>query len=299
MNLDELLASGWERHATLPAEVSLELEENCALVHDARAAASFLVLSNHTMGDHLGDWPRAQALALRLAPMVPLANESPSVLMSLALAQAMNGRWVTTQTHIADIVRLGDEDAAAVLAKFQVQLARSLASANDLDSSSMLYHSALALGRLEKGRASERSIAITSNNLATDLLDRAQRTYEQDVLMHEAADAAYEFWSRCGTWVNVERALYLLALVHNALGACALAREKAEEALALIAANGEEKVDEAFLRLALADALRQAQERGRYEEELRRADDLAAAFADDGLKGWFQDARSKMIRASA
>ena len=55
-----------------------------------------------------------------------------------------------------------------------------------------------------------------------------------------------------------------------------------------------ERYDEAFTHLALAHSSRLLGERAPYENHLRRADELAQAFADDGLTRWFTDERSKV-----
>jgi hypothetical protein len=73
--------------------------------------------------------------------------------------------------------------------------------------------------------------------------------------MTAAADAAHEFWMKIGTWVHDERARYLKALVANALGKSADGLVHADAALAIIAANGEQPVDWAFLTLARSRSL--------------------------------------------
>ena len=64
--------------------------------------------------------------------------------------------------------------------------------------------------------ASDRAVAITSNNIANDLLRAENRTLDQGAMMQSCAETAHRYWTKCGTWVNVERAYYLLALVANA-----------------------------------------------------------------------------------
>ncbi|MDP2307547.1 MAG: hypothetical protein Q8P18_16085 [Pseudomonadota bacterium] len=66
--------------------------------------------------------------------------------------------------------------------------------------------------------ALHRSIAMTGNNLAVSLEQRVQRSPEEDTLMLRAAQVARVFWGRAGTWLNVERAEYRLAMTRLGRG---------------------------------------------------------------------------------
>jgi hypothetical protein len=112
-----------------------------------------------------------------------------------------------------------------------------------------------------------------------------------------AAEAAHAFWLKCGTWVNEERALYLRALVANALDKPAKALVHADAALVLIAANGGEAVDAAFLNLARAHALQLAGKPGAGAEALEVADAAAAGWDDADLKDWYAAERARTTGA--
>lgn len=64
--------------------------------------------------------------------------------------------------------------------------------------------------------------------------------------MRQAADAAHVYWLGCGDWTNDERALYLKAMVANAIDDPSTALRLAERALDIIAEHGGEQVDETF-----------------------------------------------------
>ncbi len=295
MNLDNLISSGWSRHADHPEEVATELESQVELVAEAAQAGGFLGLANHTIGEHLGDWPRAKKLASQIVERHPQTKDLTGGLMSLALAHYMAGDWVAALARQADIVRLSGDSAAVIQIKLYAQVTNALLAAGDYAQGVPLYSAVLELARTKGEAASDRSVAITSNNLASGLEELTERTPEQTALMLQSADAAFEFWKRCGTWVNTERALYLLVLVCNAAGKPDEARRHAEEALSVIAENGEEKADEAFIRLALANAYRLLEKRSDYEVELARADELAQGFDSDAMKSWYASARAKVL----
>jgi tetratricopeptide (TPR) repeat protein len=290
-----LISSGWSRHADHPEDVAAELESQVELVVEAAQAGGFLGLANHTIGEHLGDWPRAKKLASQIVERHPQTKDLTGALMSLALAHFMAGDWVAALARQADIVRLSGDSAAVVQIKLYAQVANALLAAGDYAQGVPLYSAVLQLARTKGETASDRSVAITSNNLASGLEELTVRTPEQTALMLQAADAAFEFWKRCGTWVNAERALYLLVLVCNAAGKPDEARKHAEEALSVIAENGEEKDDEAFIRLALANAYRLLEKRADYDVALARADELAAGFDSENMKSWYASARAKAL----
>ena len=92
---------------------------------------------------------------------------------------------------------------------------------------------------------------------------------------------------------NSERADYLLATVYNALGRGPEAREYARRGLKTIATNGEARVDQAFLELALAKACKLAGEREEQSLAILRATALADEFGDEGLFNWFNNELKK------
>jgi hypothetical protein len=294
MPLDELIKSGWARHAEDPEGVAQELESHKEAIGEAGQAAAFLGLANHTIGEHLGDWRRAQRLADQIMTEPPHSPEMGGALLCLALAHLMAGDWPEALALAALITASGHESGAVVQIKLSMQAAKALFSARETARGAHLFRSALDLARARHEPSADRTVAVLCSNLASDLLERPERSADETGVMQSAALAAREFWGRCGTWVNTERALYLLALVNNATGDPGAALAQAEEALQTIASNGEERVDEAFIRLALADSYRLLGTIGHAHKELHAADALAAGFPSEGLKSWYADQRAKL-----
>ena len=140
-------------------------------------------------------------------------------------------------------------------------------------------------------------MAVTNNNLASELVEAENLDAAQTRLMLNCATAAHTFWKRCGTWVNEERALYLLALAHNRAGDHQVGLEHAQAALDVIAANGDERVDEAFIRLAAADAHQGLSDAESATEFLAAADELVEAWSDESLVAWYQRDRKRVAGA--
>lgn len=288
MTLDELIRQGWADHAHKPADVAERLEAHVDLVQDDNGAAGFLNLAGHVIGDHLGERERATRLceaAIRRLPSPP--GTGPC--MFLAVARALSGDEAGAQAARA---QAGDDPTLDM--RIGLLVAQGLMHGGDWEAAAALYAEQMAAAeQFPEGHAGERACAIVSNNIASEALGLPRRTAAQARLMEQAAMAARTYWLRVGTWVNDERADYLLTGVHHALGNHAQARSYAERGLATIAANGEEKVDEAFLHLARARACRDLGDRDAHAASLERARSLAGEFQGDGLVSWFQDEWAK------
>lgn len=292
VTLDELLDAGWADHDSATAAVSERLEANVALVIDADGAARFMHLANHAVGDHGGD--RARALRLCRAAVVRAGAEpGTAALVQLAVACTMAG----DAAGAGEAQRLVGE-AEAIAVRVALLVAQSHMHAGRWDLAGPMYVDAIARAEaLPPGHEAERAAAAVSNNLASELLERATRTPEQDAWMDRAAHAARTFWLRIGNWVNDERADYLRSMVHTALGRPAEGRACAERGLATIAANGNEPVDEAFLHVARARACRDLDEPGAHAASMISAQALAAEFDADLLRAFDGAARGARYTA--
>ena len=137
-------------------------------------------------------------------------------------------------------------------------------------------------------------MAVANNNLANDLVECEDLDSTGSRLMVACANAAHIFWKRCGTWVNEERALYLLALVHNRLGNHQAGLQAAQSALDVIMKNGEEPVDEAFIRMAAGVAFIGLSDVESARVQLATADALVESWPDESLVSWYQSERAKV-----
>ena len=106
--------------------------------------------------------------------------------------------------------------------------------------------------------------------------------------------ASHRFWYRAGGWVEQERSEYLLALTYNALGRFEQAEAAASRALNIIEANGEERVDRAFIHVEAARAARKLGKQEASENSLEIANRLASEFNEDGLREWFDQCSKRM-----
>jgi hypothetical protein len=253
--LETLLEAGWAYHDKDSERLAGELEAAAGRDVAPGLLTGFLHLATHTIGEHLGDWPRARRLAERVLDARSPTTETAMAWARLSVARLLAGEPVLAVAAELDCLRAADKGAMGALIETRFMLIAALVGSGRAGEAAKLYETAMALARGAGEEAPARAIAVASNNLAAELVEAQARSAAEDALMAAAADAAHEFWRRCGDWVNEEKALYLKALVANALGRPGAALAHADAALAIVAANGPRPGDAALLRLARAEAL--------------------------------------------
>lgn len=295
MDIKELVNGGWGRHDKESEALARDLEAHYALAETAAQVGAFVQLANHTIGEHLGDWARACALAEKVMANREDSHELAGPYGALAVAQYMSGKLADALASEAHAVRLTDMEKVSVVVRIRALVTSALLGSKRLDEAVKVYDAALSLARAQDEKlACDQALAITSNNIASELSEKPERTEAEDALMLKAAEASKEFWIKCGTWVNEERGDYLLAIVHNRLNQPDKALEHAAKAIEIIQANGEEEVDEAFINLAMAKSFQLKDDREHYDQAMARAQELADEFKDEGLKTWFNETKAKV-----
>jgi tetratricopeptide (TPR) repeat protein len=251
--------------------------------------AAFLLL--HVIGEKLGSWAEAADLleALRRG-----RDDAPlAVLAHAAAAAQLAGRSPNPALDV--LAATGGATEARTLVDLSVLGWRP--PADNREFAAELERLANESQRIDPNGPLNQRLATGFNNTTSALLDRATAPVATAIApaLRAGADAALRFWKAAGTWVNHERALYLRALVGNRVGDFAPARDDCRQALAIIAANGAENVDRAFLLLQLAAALLRLGERAEGQATLDEARGAAAAWNDDGLRAWFRQEHDRMF----
>jgi len=293
--LDILLYDGFDHHAAGAEHYASELEAAAQAEVPPKHLLQFAKVAVHTVGEHLGDWPRARRLADRLLSGRPPDAETAKAWGHLYVARLLAGDGAgAAQAEIAFCTGVGADFRAAIV-EMKFMLVAALVGSGRAAEGAALYQGALDLARTLGDAAPHRAIAVAGNNLATELLEAKSRTADEAELMRRAAAASHEFWLRCGDWLNDARGDYLEALVANVLGDAAAALGHADRALALIAANGGAAIDETFLHLARANALRLAGDDEASVAELELSDNDALGWDDEGLVSWYVEERTRTI----
>lgn len=297
MELDELINGAWGRHETETEAVAKELEEHVGLVADPGHAAAFSAVASHTVGEHLGDWGRAGRLIDAAVDGLEDDAALTSSLILLGVAREFAEDADGASEAFERARALAGDDAVV---EVRTHLARASAYMGVGTSSDLLRAHGGAMevvGSMSDTRSVDRLVAIISNNAASHLMELTELSREEADGMLRIAAAAKDAWTRAGAWVNHERADYLMALVHNRISEWSDGLAAADAGLSTIAANGEEKIDEAFLQLARAHALAGLGEDAGRDGALQTADAIASDW-DGGLKAYYDSQRERSLVAS-
>lgn len=247
--LARLLFHVGAEHLGRPAQVLPVMKALLARATGADARA----LWRFTAAAHLclGDGPAADAAEAQAADGSGLPRASDRGAIHALAAAAQVG-----QSKIADATRLFAEALAA--ASYGPERSDPLA----------------------------RALAVTSNNLASALLERPARDAAEDRLMLQAGEAARRFWAIAGDWIHVERAEYLLALLAAAVKDGPRALAHARTVIAMCEENKADAMERFFANECLARAAHAAGERDTARAARDAAAGLVAEVADEGTRSY-------------
>ena len=290
----ELIRNGWSYHDSESERLAQELEKSeiTELVEEDQGPC--LRLSNHTIGEHLRDWPRARRFAEHVCGVHVNHLNWRVAGAHLAVARYMDGALGDAQQAEIDCIAASDDPVSALLGIRSI-LAGALAGTGNIDQARSILEAANKFASGRETSTCDREMAMVNNNVATDLINNQNLDERNSQFMRNCALAALKFWNRCGTWVHKERALYLLSLVSNRLSEYQSGLNYAQSALEVIAANGEDKVDECFIRLAAARAYKKLGSDELYADELAQADAIAKEWSDELLVKEYRDTRLKLV----
>jgi hypothetical protein len=257
------LDDAWYRHDREPQPVLDGLFERAPALPDDGDGAEALFLAEHVALAHMADGAALERLLPRLPAHAALARglkRSRWELDTLAgrpapdLPDAL--RWQALGNVVLALA-LGGRVAEARVALFAPEAA-ALAS--------------------EDGDA-RRAFASSANNVAGGLRGQARRDAARDVLMIEAAVLSRRAWALAGTWMNVERADYQLAMCHAVIGEGDAAVRHGMACLARCEAEGADAYERFFAHECLVQAHRAA---GDAAQAARHRELMVALLAEVG-----------------
>ena len=276
-----------------------------ALPVDRLPGLAFLL--NHVLGEKLGAWPEAHAMFGPLLRAAGDAHPPPALWRQAAAAAGLAGAAGAAARHAAALAAAtgaAEAQVGDVVVLTQVMYRVPGLPADEAAQTVAATLPAFDAPAWRDGSTPlDAAVAACTNNIASSLIERPAAELRGAALRratHDAAALAERFWRRAGTWVHHERAAYLCALVANAFGEAAPARDHALRGLALLDANDAdraENVDRAFLLLERSRACRALGRASEAEATLGEADALASQFADAGLDAWYASRRAASVAA--
>jgi hypothetical protein len=136
----------------------------------------------------------------------------------------------------------------------------------------------------------ERFFAINYFNKIWGLLEKPDRTRDEDELMLDYAHASLAHWRAAGTPLNLQRGIWMLSRVHSVLGQSGPALAYANHCQDLTEQHDDlmQDFDKAFAFEALARAHALAGKREEAEKYLCQAEEAGNLIQDDEDRKIFQ-----------
>ena len=287
-DLTAFIDQAWQDHGDDPRGVADRLPQALALVADDNGLLGLIGLAHHVLGEHLGAWQEGLDYGeqLRALPVFDAVLNSGASLSRVQAALKLSGA-------------LADERAALSTSdqvRVTVMAAANLASRDATRAASLLQQAcddALAAA-LPASDPAPRSIAASANGIAGTLEEKPARTTGETALMLAAAEAARRFWEVAGTWLEVERAEYRLAMSCTQAGQLERARGHAQQCLAIAQAHDSVALEAFFGFEALAVVERAAGNAAAFAAAVSAAR-VAFARLSEGDVGWCQASLDKLL----
>jgi hypothetical protein len=246
--LDSFLERGWDDHALHAAAVAERLPEGLRLVQDDDGAMRFAGLAHHVLGEHLQHWQEGLALFAALAEQRPLSTDARASITRCRASLALSGGMADEREGMT----------ASDRCRVSAMAAANLAVSDTRRAWGLLDEAVLGGGALADGDPAVRTLAANGNNIAATLRDLAPLEPDRRELMIHAAQVARTYWQRAGTWLEVERAEYRLAVCWLAAGDPAEALAHARHCDFVVRANGSVPLEKFFASEAMCLAARAA-----------------------------------------
>jgi tetratricopeptide (TPR) repeat protein len=249
--IESLVQQGWSDHERDSAGVLERLGSALGRIVSSAEIPPVAALLTHVAGEHLGRWDDGLALLDRIAAL-PVHDASNPDGQALARSRAVLLLCSDRRSRAFEIIPDSPSARIRVLAVAGSALAGQRRTAEGI----ALFEEALGLAAYgpDKTDPAARALAVTGNNLAAGLEERPGRTKDEDRLLELASKTARRYWEVAGSWVEVERAEYRLAMTYVALGRGDEALEHAQLALRGCEENDADASELFFAREALLKA---------------------------------------------
>ncbi|MBV9908183.1 MAG: hypothetical protein JOY52_11515 [Hyphomicrobiales bacterium] len=293
-SLEALLNDGWRFHEKESARLAAKLETAAGKEIAPEHLTSFLNLAIHTIGEHVGDWPRALALGKQALSGHAPTSETAKAWGRLYVASVLAGDSLGAADLELSCLKAAGQDVGAALLDMRFMLAEALIGSKRAAEGTRIYRGALDLvDQIQPSALLDRTIAVASNNLGWELYETPSRAPDEDALMQLSAETSLKFWLKCGNWINAERAHYLNAVVANVARDFRSSLSHADAALGIIEQNGERPLDSALLHLVRGVSLAALGDADGAAQAIGRADAAASKLTSEDLKAQFTAERAK------
>lgn len=240
--LEAFVDQAWSDHADQPEAVAARLSDGLALAQDDAGVGRLAGLAHHVLGEHLARW---QAGLDFLGQLAALGVHGPEGAATIARCRA-SLRLCSGAADERGPLSPGEQCRVTTMA------ACNLAAFDTTRAAALLQDAVNQAAALPDTDPGVRALAAHGNGIAGTLQERPARDAAQRQLMLDAAQVARTHWQRAGTWLEVERAEYRLALCWLAAGDAAQALQHARRCETLVLEHGALPLELFFAAEALA-----------------------------------------------
>jgi hypothetical protein len=287
MDFDAQMSQAWTDHAVDARAVATRLPALAELAASEPQLERVIGLAAHVHGAHLGDWPGGRAALQGLRAHTAYRDDDSS-------GQALR-RALAAFALCADASAPPQELSASDQIRVHAMVAEHLVD-HDVPRAASMLRQALALAErsgLPDSDAMHRAIAVAANGLACAMEEKPDRSADERALMILAAQSARHHWERAGTWLNVERGEYRLAMTWLQAGDLAQARSHAQRCLEIVAANDGAALEQLFGWEALGLVERAAGNATGHARALAKARAAFDALSPED-QGWCRESVDKL-----
>jgi tetratricopeptide (TPR) repeat protein len=277
MTFEDFIKQAWNDHATQTLDVAQRLRDGIHKIENAGHIAQWAQLTTHVFGEHMGAWQEGVQLLQSQSQSKHIDEVSNfALLRSIASLEYSSGvRTSLDDFPKSDRIRILSISASALSEQSQIEKARHAFEA--------------ALTEADTGLTSEdpanRALAITGNNLAITFENKKSRSEAETEMMVFSATVGRKYWAIAGTWMEVERAEYRLAMSYLQAERLGEALSHAQACLDIVQKNGNDNIEAFFAYEAIAKVEAARENRAAVANAFRQAN-LAFDRMEPGDRAW-------------
>jgi hypothetical protein len=287
MDFNDFINKAWKDHSENTRQVANDLPMGIDLITNINQISQMSQIVTHVFGEHLGLWQEGIELLgkIKAVPSYAVNSEGDGAIkrsMAVLTVAAGDGCDIENFTQSEQI-------------RIYALTASVLSGQNKIDVAQKYMEMAVELAQagIADDDPANRVLAITGNNLACSLEEKEGRTPEDTEMMKLAARVGRMYWEVAGSWLEVERAEYRLAMTFLKANELKQALEHAQACIQISQENNAAPLENFFGYEAMALVEKQRQNEPGFNKALDKARDYFEKLsADDKL--WCESSIKKL-----
>lgn len=263
MNFQKYIDQSWAKHDKQTDEVVASYSEGQDLLRTEDEVLAFVRLISHVATEHNFKFDIAITTLERLKQqaLAESTTVQTQINRQVALMKYILGKQV-------DISNFSNSDQTIIF----ISAAASFLFQKDFEKAEMLLNKSITQAQsLEESKdPAFRTLAMSTNNMASEISQRPVLNPEEKKLMIELAHHARNFWEKAGTWLQVERAEYYLSKYYRKSGDFRAAEQHGVYCLQICEKEKADPLEHFFAHEAIALAFREKNNDVQYQRHLEQ-----------------------------